>query len=186
MKIHRGEGVPAPAAAPRPGRGAGRRHGRRRSACRAARGSSTTTTSPRSCAATSSSAGSPTGSSRRWRRSTSSASSRASTARAASRRSPSTAEVIKLAGRGGDLDLAEEFGVPAERIPALDIVTRLAIGAGLDALRDAGIPLVMRYKTTTRGTKLPERWALPEALQDDTGIIFASAFPGLRLLRRAR
>ncbi len=90
----------------------------------------------------------------------------------------STADVIKLAGRGGELDLAGEFGVPDERIPALDIATRLAIGAGLDALRDAGIPLVMRYKTTTRGTKLHERWALPEALQDDTGIIFASAFPG--------
>ncbi|HMM34569.1 MAG TPA: acyltransferase domain-containing protein, partial [Thermoanaerobaculia bacterium] len=90
----------------------------------------------------------------------------------------STDEVIKLAGRGGDLDLAEEFGVPAERIPALDVVTQLAIGAGLEALHDAGIPLVMRYKTTTKGTKLPERWVLPEALQDDTGIVFASAFPG--------
>jgi 3-oxoacyl-(acyl-carrier-protein) synthase len=90
----------------------------------------------------------------------------------------STDEVIKLAGRGGELDLAGEFGVAAERIPSLDIVTKLAIGAGLDALRDAGIPLVLRYKTTTVGTKLPERWALPEAMQDDTGIIFASAFPG--------
>ena len=90
----------------------------------------------------------------------------------------STDEVIKLAGRGGELDLAGEFGVPAERIPALDVVTQLAIAAGLEALHDAGIPLVMRYKTTTRGTKLPERWVLPEALQDDTGIVFASAFPG--------
>ncbi len=90
----------------------------------------------------------------------------------------STDEVIKLAGRGGELDLAEEFGVPAERIPALDVVTQLAIAAGLEALHDAGIPLVMRYKTTTKGTKLPERWVLPEALQDDTGIVFASAFPG--------
>src|SRR5512138_262248 len=52
----------------------------------------------------------------------------------------STSDVIKLAGRGGDLDLAEEFGVPAERIPALDVVTRLAIAAGLEALHDAGIP----------------------------------------------
>ncbi len=90
----------------------------------------------------------------------------------------STDEVIKLAGRGGELDLAEEFGVPSERIPALDVVTQLAIAAGLEALHDAGIPLVMRYKTTTKGTKLPERWVLPEALQDDTGIVFASAFPG--------
>ena len=36
----------------------------------------------------------------------------------------------------------------------------------------------MRYKTTTKGTKLPERWGLPDALRDDTGVIFGSAFPG--------
>jgi acyl transferase domain-containing protein/acyl carrier protein/NAD(P)-dependent dehydrogenase (short-subunit alcohol dehydrogenase family) len=90
----------------------------------------------------------------------------------------SPADVIKLAGRGGSLDLVEEFGFPKERLPALDVVTQLAIGAGIDALRDAGIPLVMRYKRTTKGTHLPERWTLPSALQDDTGVIFASAFPG--------
>jgi acyl transferase domain-containing protein/acyl carrier protein len=86
-------------------------------------------------------------------------------------------EVIKLAGRGAPLDLEEEFGVPAERLPALDRATQLAMGAGLDALRDAGIPLIMRYRTTSKGTKLPERWELPEALRDDTAVIFASAFP---------
>jgi acyl transferase domain-containing protein len=88
------------------------------------------------------------------------------------------ADVIKLAGRGGTFDLEAEFGVSSERVGALDIVTQLAIAAGLDALRDAGIPLVMRYKTTTKGTQLPERWGLPDALRDDTGVIFASAFPG--------
>ena len=36
----------------------------------------------------------------------------------------------------------------------------------------------MRYKTTTLGTQLPDRWGLPEALRDGTGVIFASAFPG--------
>ena len=35
----------------------------------------------------------------------------------------------------------------------------------------------MRYKTTTKGTQLPDRWGLPDALRDDTGVIFASAFP---------
>ncbi len=90
----------------------------------------------------------------------------------------SAADVIKLAGRGGTFDLGSEFGVSAERLPALDITTRLAIGAGLDALRDAGIPLVMRYRTTSKGTHLPDRWVLPDALRDDTGVIFASAFPG--------
>jgi len=88
------------------------------------------------------------------------------------------ADVIKLAGRGGTLDLEAEFGVSADRIAALDRVTKLAIAAGIDALRDAGIPLVMRYKTTSKGTQLPDGWALPDALRDDTGVIFASAFPG--------
>ncbi len=88
------------------------------------------------------------------------------------------ADVVKLAGRHAPLDVVEEFGVDASRDAALDSVTRLAIGAGFDALRDAGLPLVMRYKTTTLGSSLPERWGLPDALRDDTGVIFASAFPG--------
>ncbi len=88
------------------------------------------------------------------------------------------AEVIKLAGRHAPLDVVEQFAVETARDEALDDTTRLAIGAGFDALRDAGIPLVMRYKTTTLGTQLPDRWGLPDALRDDTGVIFASAFPG--------
>ena len=88
------------------------------------------------------------------------------------------ADVIKLAGRGGELDLEAEFGVSSERLAALDGATRLAIASGLEAMRDAGIPLVMRYKTTTKGTQLPDRWGLPDALRDKTGVIFASAFPG--------
>src|ERR1019366_5307187 len=52
------------------------------------------------------------------------------------------ADVIKLAGRGGAFDLKDEFGVSAERVAAPDRTTRLAIAVGLDALRDAGIPLV--------------------------------------------
>jgi acyl transferase domain-containing protein/acyl carrier protein/NAD(P)-dependent dehydrogenase (short-subunit alcohol dehydrogenase family) len=88
-------------------------------------------------------------------------------------------EVIKLAGRGHVFNLEAEFGVSADRIAALDRVTQLAIAAGVDALRDAGIPLVLRYKTTSKGTQLPDRWSLPEAVRDTTGVIFASAFPGL-------
>ncbi len=87
-------------------------------------------------------------------------------------------DVIKLAGRGGVLDLDQEFGVSLDRIPSLDRVTGLAIAAGINALRDAGIPLVMRYKTTSLGTQLPDRWGLPDGMRDDTGIIFASVFPG--------
>ncbi len=89
------------------------------------------------------------------------------------------ADVIKLAGRGGAFDLEKEFGVSADRQAALDRDTQLAIAVGLDALRDAGIPLVLHYKTTSKGTQLPDRWMLPDALRDNTGVIFASAFPGL-------
>ncbi len=88
-------------------------------------------------------------------------------------------QVIKLAGQGGEFDLEAEFGVPADRVDSLDISSKLAIAAGVEALRDAGIPLVMSYRKTTTGSYLPDRWKLPESMRDDTGIIFGSAFPGL-------
>ena len=97
----------------------------------------------------------------------------------------SVADVIKLAARGGALDLAKEFGVSADLLPALDRVTRLVIGAGIDALRDAGLPLVMHYKTTTKGTQLPQRWGLPNALRDDTGVISPPPFPDTTPLPRS-
>ena len=99
--------------------------------------------------------------------------------RRASRPSTDVDDVIKLAARAGAFDLGEEFGVDADRLHALGRDTQLAIAAGIDALRDAGIPLVQHYKTTTTGTQLPDRWSLPDELRDDTGVIFASAFPGL-------
>ena len=86
---------------------------------------------------------------------------------------------LKLAGQRGTFDPDSEFGLPKERLEAIDISTQLAIAAGIEALRDAGIPLVMAYKPTSTGSTLPDRWKLPEALADETGIIFASAFPGL-------
>jgi sugar phosphate isomerase/epimerase len=51
--------------------------------------------------------------------------------------------------------------------------------AGLDALCEAGIPLVQTYHQATTGKLLPNHWMIPEALRDDTGVIFASAFPGM-------
>ena len=87
-------------------------------------------------------------------------------------------QVIQLAGRGGDLDVVEDYGVSASWNKALDKTTQLAFAAGLEALRDAGIPLVRTYKETTTGKKVATGWGLPEALRDGTGIVFASAFPG--------
>jgi malonyl CoA-acyl carrier protein transacylase len=86
---------------------------------------------------------------------------------------------LKLAGQRGEFDPVHEFGLPQDRFEAIDISTQLAIAAGIEALRDAGIPLVMAYKRTSTGSFLPDRWKLPEALADETGVIFGSAFPGL-------
>lgn len=87
-------------------------------------------------------------------------------------------QTIKLAGQRGQFDPAAEFGIPQNLVESTDISTQLAMAAGIEALRDAGIPLMMTYKTTSTGGKLPNRWMLPPALADETGVIFSSAFPG--------
>ena len=87
-------------------------------------------------------------------------------------------EVIRLAGRGGPFDLAEEYGVPQKLVETLDITSQLAMAAGLDAFREAGIPLVQIWRPTSTGKFLPDRWVIPAAMRDETGVIFASVFPG--------
>ncbi|HET7826857.1 MAG TPA: beta-ketoacyl synthase N-terminal-like domain-containing protein, partial [Anaeromyxobacter sp.] len=90
-----------------------------------------------------------------------------------------SADVIKLAGRAGPFDLTAEYGVPEKLVEALDTTSQLAMAAGIDALREAGIPLVQSWRRTSKGTFLPDRWLLPESMRDETGVVFASAFPGL-------
>ena len=99
------------------------------SACPGRRTCSTTPTSPASCTASRGSTSSRRGSATRCSTSTSPAWSRAKPA-ARFETIDSPADVIKLAGRAGEFDLGEEFGVDAERIPALGRETQLAIGAG--------------------------------------------------------
>ncbi|MBW2257865.1 MAG: hypothetical protein JRI25_25135, partial [Deltaproteobacteria bacterium] len=76
---------------------------------------------------------------------------------------------IPLAGVRSTFDVTE-YGVSPDLERALDITTRLALAAGIEALRDAGIPLVRRREAPG--------WGLPVALRDRTGVLFASAFPG--------
>ncbi len=87
-------------------------------------------------------------------------------------------DVIKLAAQGGKFDFVEEFQLGEKIVEAYDRTTKLAIAAGLEALKDAGIPLVRSYTKTSTGSYLPSDWVLPEDLREDTGVIFASAFPG--------
>ncbi|MEK6985341.1 MAG: SDR family NAD(P)-dependent oxidoreductase [Candidatus Thermoplasmatota archaeon] len=93
------------------------------------------------------------------------------------------AQVIQLAGQRGGFDV-ESYGVGKELAESLDRTFQYAIAAGLEALRDAGIPLQRTYLATSQGGWLPKEWKLPESLRDETGIIFASAFPGYDNLLR--
>jgi malonyl CoA-acyl carrier protein transacylase len=87
-------------------------------------------------------------------------------------------KVIHLAGQLGEFNPTDDYQFDDKMINALDITFQLAICAGYEALKDAGIPLVRSNITTSTGKVLSGEWALPEDLQDETGIIFASAFPG--------
>ncbi|MBR4682875.1 MAG: acyltransferase domain-containing protein, partial [Elusimicrobiaceae bacterium] len=89
----------------------------------------------------------------------------------------SASQAIKLSAKGGAFDLEKEFGLPAKWVRCMDRSFQLAIAAGILALKDAGIPLVLYYKPTSTGGYLPDRWGLPAEMIDETGVIFTSAFP---------
>ncbi|MSQ01624.1 MAG: SDR family NAD(P)-dependent oxidoreductase [Myxococcales bacterium] len=93
-------------------------------------------------------------------------------------------QVIRLAGRKSHFDLVTDYGVEASFARSLDITTQLAIAAAVEALRDAGIPLVRTWRKTTTGKDVATGWALPDAMRDTTGLIFASAFAGYDQLVR--
>ncbi len=84
----------------------------------------------------------------------------------------STEDVIQLAGQLGYFDLQDEYGIKHE----YDLAMALAIGAGIEALKDASIPLVMQYKETSTGKKIPDGYVLPREMQDSTGVILSSVF----------
>ncbi len=89
---------------------------------------------------------------------------------------------LKLAGQRGEFDPVNEFGMPQERLESIDISTQLAIAAGIEALRDAGIPLVMGYKRTSTGSYLPDRWKLPNPWQMKPASSLLRLFPALTAL----
>ena len=52
----------------------------------------------------------------------------------------------------------------------MDTVVQIAIAAGLEALKDAGI---------VKGDGGMETWTLPEHMRDTTGVVYATSFPAL-------
>ncbi|MFZ5476025.1 MAG: SDR family NAD(P)-dependent oxidoreductase [Myxococcota bacterium] len=92
--------------------------------------------------------------------------------------------VIRLAGQKAKFDLVGDYGIDPALARSLDVTTQLAFAAGLEALRDAGIPLVRTFRATSTGKSVATGWALPAEMRDGTGIVFASAFPGYDQLVR--
>ena len=90
-------------------------------------------------------------------------------------------DIPQLAGVKGAFDLAEEFGVDPKLVMAWDITTQLAMGAGLLALRDAGIPLTPEEQIGKGGLRLIRNWQVPSIHRDRTGIVFASCFSGMQM-----
>ncbi len=84
-------------------------------------------------------------------------------------------EVIQLAGKLGYFSLANDYGIDFEH----DYPEALAMAAGIEALKDAGIPLVQGFKKASNGAMIPGAYELPQEMQDRTGVICTSVFAGL-------
>lgn len=101
-------------------------------------------------------------------------------------------EVIQLASRIGGFDLAAEYCVAPAIVETLDSTYALAIAAGLEALRDAGLvepppsaaasaaaPGVVPAPGVAGTTNAATGWKLAREHREHTGVIFAASFPAL-------
>jgi len=79
-------------------------------------------------------------------------------------------DCVKLAAQLSPIDLTQ-YGVDKRLADTMDSAAQVALAAGLEALRDAGI--------VRGGSSRLEDWRLPEDMRDSTGVIYASSFPAL-------
>ena len=89
-------------------------------------------------------------------------------------------DVIKLAGRGGEFDLAAEFGVDADRVAAYGAYH--AAGDRRRASTRCATPASRSSCATRRPTSarsFPSAGGCPTSCATTPGVIFASAFPGI-------
>lgn len=80
-------------------------------------------------------------------------------------------DVIKVAAQLGPLDLNANYGVPEGLAETMDIAAQVAVAAGLEALKSAGL--------VSGKTNDPSEWKLPEQYRDTTGVVYASSFPAM-------
>lgn len=80
-------------------------------------------------------------------------------------------DVIKVAAQLGSIDLTDSYGVPAGLAETMDIAAQVAVAAGLEALKSAGL--------VSGKSNDPAEWKLPEKYRDSTGVVYASSFPAM-------
>lgn len=80
-------------------------------------------------------------------------------------------KVIKLAAQIGSIDLTASYGVPKGLAETMDLAAKVAVAAGMEALKSAGL---------VSGTSAdPAEWKLPKEYRDSTGVVYASSFPAM-------
>ena len=80
-------------------------------------------------------------------------------------------DIIKVAAQLGEVDLSANYGVPAGLAETMDIASQVAVAAGLEALKSAGL---VSGKSNERS-----EWVIPEKYRDSTGVVYASSFPAM-------
>lgn len=80
-------------------------------------------------------------------------------------------QVIKIAAQLGDLDLCASYGVPRGLAETMDVAAQVAVAAGMEALKSAGL--------VSGKTSDAKDWMLPEEYRDSTGVVYASSFPAM-------
>lgn len=78
---------------------------------------------------------------------------------------------IQLAAQLGRMELTDDYGVPAGLAQTMDIAAQVAVAAGLEALKNAGL--------VSGRSNDPSEWVLPEKYRDSTGVVYASSFPAM-------
>jgi len=80
-------------------------------------------------------------------------------------------EVVKLAAQLGSLSLSKSYGVAKGLADTMDVAAQVAVAAGLEALKSAGL--------VSGKSNDPQEWMLPEQYRDTTGVVYASSFPAM-------
>jgi 3-oxoacyl-(acyl-carrier-protein) synthase len=80
-------------------------------------------------------------------------------------------QVIQLAGQLAGLDLTASYGVPPGLAQTMDVAAQVAVAAGMEALKNAGL--------VSGSSNDPSEWKLAKQYRDSTGVVYASSFPAM-------